>query len=356
VTLHTSTQEVRAGWGLATHPITGELWALLDSTGQSVPDRFLVTIDPLTGFATEIGYPGPFLSDLAFDSHGNLYAISDAVEFDTGTLYLLNQTNAAAAPMLVLDDDTANDALAYNPLNGLLYHRAPAEEYFETINLQTLAITPIPLCEECSDAGYSAMIHHRGNEFLGSDEHAGWYTLFADGTETNHGYSFFYYDGLAYSLNGVLRNEASVSAAEPDPNTTNNMAFTLTDVPGDDRDRDGLSDAWEQEHYGLPTAGIPLDDEDGDGLTTQEEFVSGTGPDSTNDYFKVEAITLHSPAEIMFDSVSGRVYSLYTSTNLLEDVWPQVGTNEPGDGNPISITDTNESDIRHYRIGVQLAP
>jgi uncharacterized repeat protein (TIGR01451 family) len=357
VTLHTATQQVRAGWGLAAHPITGELWALLDAPGYAVPDRFLVTINPLTGFATLIGYPGLFLADLAFDSRGNLYGITDADGPQLGTLYLLNQTNAAATPVVTLNDYAANDSLAFNPLDGLLYHRSEGEVNFESVNLQTLTVTPIPLCEDCDDSAFhSAMTHQRGNEFLSSDEDANWYTLFTDGNETNLAQSFFYYDGLAFAVKRHLRNQATVTAMEPDPVPGDNTAFDLIELPSADRDRDGLADAWEQEHFGLPTAGIPLDDEDGDGLTTLDEFISGTNPDSTNDYFKVETISIHSPAVIMFDSVSGRVYSLYSSTNLLEDAWLPVGTNEPGDGNPVSITDTNEGDIRHYRIGVQLAP
>ena len=47
--------------GLATHPETGELWALLRREGLPGKTRVLATIDPLTGVATQVGVlPGRF--------------------------------------------------------------------------------------------------------------------------------------------------------------------------------------------------------------------------------------------------------------------------------------------------------
>src|SRR5262245_52331652 len=51
-----SGQSVLAGLGLARHPATGELWALLRLVGQA--GRQLVKIDPATGIATTVGNTG----------------------------------------------------------------------------------------------------------------------------------------------------------------------------------------------------------------------------------------------------------------------------------------------------------
>ena len=49
---------------LATHPTTGELWALLKLAGQN--GRELVIIDPGTGAATSVGDTGDRFAGLAF--------------------------------------------------------------------------------------------------------------------------------------------------------------------------------------------------------------------------------------------------------------------------------------------------
>jgi hypothetical protein len=64
---------VSFGNGLATHPVTGELFALLKLDGQT--GRQLVTINPTTGVATSIGHTGDQFAALAFNSSGTLFAV-----------------------------------------------------------------------------------------------------------------------------------------------------------------------------------------------------------------------------------------------------------------------------------------
>jgi hypothetical protein len=64
---------VSFGNGLATHPITGELFALLTLAGQS--GRQLVRVNPAAGVATSIGNTGDQFAGLAFNSSGTLFAV-----------------------------------------------------------------------------------------------------------------------------------------------------------------------------------------------------------------------------------------------------------------------------------------
>jgi hypothetical protein len=64
---------VSFGNGLATHPVTGQLFALLTLVGQ--PGRQLVTINRATGVATSIGNTGDQFAGLAFSSSGILFAV-----------------------------------------------------------------------------------------------------------------------------------------------------------------------------------------------------------------------------------------------------------------------------------------
>src|SRR5262245_45493575 len=61
--------------GLATHPLTGELFALVTLNGQ-MQQRQLVIINPNTGVATNVGNTGDRFAGLAFNSSGTLYAVT----------------------------------------------------------------------------------------------------------------------------------------------------------------------------------------------------------------------------------------------------------------------------------------
>jgi len=131
VTMTLAGESVSAGIGLATHPLTGDLWALL-KIGSS--DRELVTIDPFTGVATSIGSTGDKFQGLAFDAAGTLYGVLPSDD----NLYVLSQSNAAPTSFLSgLDADNDPQAIAFNPDDGLLYHAGGYGDVFETVELVT---------------------------------------------------------------------------------------------------------------------------------------------------------------------------------------------------------------------------
>src|SRR5262249_8465041 len=109
--------------GLATHPITGQLFALLKLNEQT---RELVTINPATGVASSVGNTGDRFAGLAFNSNGTLYAVigdkKDSVEgLPPETLFTLNTFTAAPTQVLVLGRGNDGEALGFNPNDGLLY-------------------------------------------------------------------------------------------------------------------------------------------------------------------------------------------------------------------------------------------
>jgi len=97
---------VSFGNGLATNPVTGQLFALLTLVGQ--PGRQLVTINPSTGVATSIGNTGDQFAGLAFNSSGTLFAVTGDKKNSPGaglppeTLFTLNTSNAAPTQVLAL--------------------------------------------------------------------------------------------------------------------------------------------------------------------------------------------------------------------------------------------------------------
>ena len=93
-------------------------------------------------------------------------------------------------------------------------------------------------------------------------------------------------------------------------------------------------------------------DQDSDGLAAWQEYIAGTNPTNAASCFKAAQNIRNT---ITWSAVSGRVYSVYWATNLLNSfqpletniVWPQA-----------SYTDTVHGvDSRgFYRVKVQLAP
>ena len=109
------------------------------------------------------------------------------------------------------------------------------------------------------------------------------------------------------------------------------ISFTInsaspTEIPPDE-DQDGLSDAWEQTYYGNATNGVPSAISSNGINSVYQAFVAGLDP---NDHQSLFTIT-GSATQIQWPCVSGRFYSIYWSTNLLQGfqllqdelAWPQ---------------------------------
>ncbi|HMP72249.1 MAG TPA: glycoside hydrolase family 31 protein [Kiritimatiellia bacterium] len=118
-----------------------------------------------------------------------------------------------------------------------------------------------------------------------------------------------------------------------------------------DADRDGLANRLEYLANGSPIA----PDTDGDGVSDFDEYVAGTKLDDPNDFL---SSGFGGPTNltytIFWSAVTGRVYDVYTTTNLYPASWTvrTPFTNLTGSG-PLSITDTSDAPLRVYRIQVR---
>jgi hypothetical protein len=213
---------VSFGNGLATHPVTGELFALLKLDGQT--GRQLVKIEPATGVATSIGDTGDQFAALAFNSSGTLFAVVGDKKNSAGgglppeTLFTLNTSNAAPTQVLVLGRGNDGEAIGFNPNDGLIYHAsgndtggdgcAPFDpsvcvEIFESVNPNTLGVTNIPLSgayvpltESYSEA--TALTHLSGNILLLTDIDQNLYQITTSGVVTFVGGLDHVAKGLAF--------------------------------------------------------------------------------------------------------------------------------------------------------------
>lgn len=129
-------------------------------------------------------------------------------------------------------------------------------------------------------------------------------------------------------------------------------------VNSQDTDSDGLPDTWELQYFGSATGADPYGDDDGDGMLNIEEFIAGTIPvpagGGATSYFKAATFTFTNNA-VSYQSVTGRLYRLWSITNLLASHWAQVGGPQAGDGSAQQIPDSSGTTASVYRITVEMA-
>jgi hypothetical protein len=129
---------------LTAHPTTGVLWGVVATTANGQGGRRLVTINPANGVATDIGPLRNGMSSLAFRANGTLIGvIGDGAAADPETLVQISMTDATSTILFPLGNGEDGEVIATHP-NGLLYHSSGnSTALFESVNLDTHAVTPI---------------------------------------------------------------------------------------------------------------------------------------------------------------------------------------------------------------------
>ncbi len=142
------------------------------------------------------------------------------------------------------------------------------------------------------------------------------------------------------------------------PVTVQSGAVNIYPTMESDQDSDGLPDLWEF-HYsngeGTTTLSAGTDD-DSDGLDNLQEYIAGLNP-TNYDGFYISAI--ESPVEdgqpfiLQWNSVAGRVYNVYWTTNL-EDGFTLIKGNIQWPANSYTDEVYNAGNCGFYMIDVDL--
>jgi len=174
------------GNGIATHPLTNELWAIMSFTGLS--GRHLAKIDPDTGSATIIGALTLRFAGLAIDDKGTFYGVTGngGPVAEQERLYTINPQTTVATELCALGNGDDGETIAFNPFDGHLYHGSgDATQVFERIDDTsgaTCAVTNIPLSASIGE--FRALTF---NPMTGTFLHADgfvFYSIALDGTVT----------------------------------------------------------------------------------------------------------------------------------------------------------------------------
>jgi len=125
-----------------------------------------------------------------------------------------------------------------------------------------------------------------------------------------------------------------------------------------DSDGDGIPDQWELQYSDGATNLIATIDPDGDGFDNFHEYIAGTNP-TNYDPFAVSHIeqSILDPQDIIlrWNGVSGRVYNIYWTTNLL-DGFTQIQTNVSWAGGCFTDRVHHVESTGFYKVDVQLKP
>ncbi|MEI7851506.1 MAG: hypothetical protein WCH86_06695 [Kiritimatiellales bacterium] len=111
--------------------------------------------------------------------------------------------------------------------------------------------------------------------------------------------------------------------------------------------------SWMARH-GLTNSGATFDqaaavDQDGDGLTAWQEYIAGTDPTNTTSGFKA---VQNNRDTVSWSPVSGRVYSVYWATNLMNG-FQCLESNIPWTQSSFTNA-TPDSRVNHYQIKVRM--
>ncbi|HSW89890.1 MAG TPA: hypothetical protein VLH19_03380 [Patescibacteria group bacterium] len=232
--------------GLAYNPLTCTLYALLQLNAQT--GRELVTLNPTTGVATNIGDTGKQFAGMAFDDQGILYGVTGDGETNLPeTLYTINTSTAVPTLFLSLGNGDSGESIAYNMSDGYLYHMSGSlTEVFEKINLSTHVVTNIPTSGDSYFETAGMMWVPSRNYFLVSNSANIWTSFTTSGVATTYAQTFdprgskgivpTSCTALSAPSAGGL-GDSTVTTGGTISTTTPTLSFTLTDSDVGDTDK-----------------------------------------------------------------------------------------------------------------------
>jgi PKD repeat protein len=127
-----------------------------------------------------------------------------------------------------------------------------------------------------------------------------------NGTNVLSGFGL-YYDTNAFS--GVVFEEFDAGTSYFDD-------ISIADANSADSDGDGLPDSWEEQYYGN-IAPAPTDMASNSTYTVEEAYIAGLDPTDSLARFEITDLTRDANQVVHWSAVSGRVYTIWWTSNLL---------------------------------------
>jgi hypothetical protein len=125
-----------------------------------------------------------------------------------------------------------------------------------------------------------------------------------------------------------------------------------------DSDNDGIPDQWETANgLSISNALDAILDSDLDGMSNRDEYIAGTNPTNSASYLKVEQLTMNSPAEITFEAVSNKTYTVQYTDDLNLGAWLRLADIVARPTTRLeTVSDPTPATNRLYRIATPYLP
>jgi hypothetical protein len=125
----------------------------------------------------------------------------------------------------------------------------------------------------------------------------------------------------------------------------------------EDRDHDGMPDAWEIAYFGDTSHG-PSEDYDGDGESNLEEYLAGTDPTNPSSVIRALVTVVNGELRVSFRSAQNHIYRVECKTDLeiAAQQWVPVVSDIQGDGSVITVVlgPVGAVPKRFYRVVVEI--
>ena len=131
-------------------------------------------------------------------------------------------------------------------------------------------------------------------------------------------------------------------------------AYEFTGLPGD-FDCDGLSDEWEVRYFGNINRAVATAICSNGFNTIREAYIAGLDPNDAAAFFEMDGNRTAEKSVLWWNATSGRVYSVYFSTNLMSGFQP-LETNIPWTAGAFTDSVHNAQRQLFYKVDVQLVP
>lgn len=161
-----------------------------------------------------------------------------------------------------------------------------------------------------------------------------------------------------WNNSGITEGEHTIEVQATGSDVHSDTITVYVDPALSDVDGDGIPDWWENRYGGTNLFAGGTSDYDLDGLTDSGEYIADTNPTNSASLLRAEVLQSETSGfSIWWESVTSRQYSVFMSTNLLEE-WPGTALTNSfwGDASGTNIyhdpNDTNAASF--YRIEVHM--
>ncbi len=242
------------------------------------------------------------LTAITVDKDNSFYSSVDGVLFDKLETTLIQYPGGKAGSYTVPDSVASIEDDAFNACLGLT-------NVIISGHVTSIGFDAFTYCTNLTSVMIAASVTHIGpGAFSSCTSLTG---VYFEGNAPNPVDSYAFLD----STNTTVYRLSGAAGWPPVPDLWAGRPTALWQQLNSDLDSDGIPDSWEQQHFGGTTNANPNAVCSNGFNTVHEAYIAGLNPNDPQSVFRASA---PSKGKVLdWNAVSGRVYSVYWTTNLM---------------------------------------